>query len=60
MYKQQDIMMLLAFFANPVTAKRFADEMAIVHKQVYNKYASKNASIKRVNRTILTDAQRTF
>ena len=48
------------FFANPVTAKRFADEMAIVHKQVYNKYASKNASIKRVNRTILTDAQRTF
>mgnify|MGYP003644153475 CR=1 FL=1 len=50
----------IKFFADPISATRFAEEMAIVHKEIYNKYASKNATIKRVNKTLLTDAKRVF
>ena len=48
------------FFANPINAERFAQEMAIVHKAMYTKYTGENATIRRVNKTIITDAQRTF
>ena len=52
--------MLLNFLLIQLMQTRFAEEMAIVHKEIYNKYASKNATIKRVNKTLLTDAKRVF